>query len=292
VWDPIYSTTAGLESILGTAAAPKPEVFLINNNTDPPYSDQFSAGIRQQFGQVGVSLSYAGVRSKNGYTWIFGNRNPDGSCCMPLSPDFGNVLLSDATKEAWYDALLLQVNKQYSASSRWAATLAYTYGHATANGGDFFTLDFVDVESSPRHRAQQDQRHTIVLSGIVGLPWDMMATTLLQLGTGTGFSIFDATNGFGFGQFLVSLYGGFTSETLDETFPFVSWDLALRKDFPVGPVTLGVQASVFNVTNHNNYGCFDGFIAPANDPPNQNFGTPDCLITQPRRFQFGFGVQF
>ena len=167
-----------------------------------------------------MSLSYAGVRSKNGYTWIFGNRNPDGSCCMPLSPDFGNVLLSDATKEAWYDALLLQVNKQYSASSKWAATLAYTYGHATANGGDFFTLDFLDVESSPRHRAQQDQRHTIVLSGIVGLPWDMMATTLLQLGTGTGFTIFDATNGFGFGEF-----AGLPLRRLHERDP--------RRDLPV-----------------------------------------------------------
>ena len=181
-----------------------------------------------------MSLSYAGVRSHNGYTWIFGNRNPDGSCCQPLSPDFGNVLLSDATKSAWYDALLLQVNKQYSASSKWAATLAYTYGHATANGGDFFTLDFIDVADSPRHRAQQDQRHTIVVSGIVGLPWDMMATTLLQLGTGTGFTIQDATNGFGFGEQRIALYGGFIDETLGETFPFVQWDLALRKDFPVG----------------------------------------------------------
>jgi hypothetical protein len=292
VWNPIYETQAGLQQIIDSGTGPKPEVFLINNNTGTPYSDQFSAGIRQQFGMVGISLSYGGVRAYNGYTWIFGNRNPDGSCCQQLSPDFGNVLLSDATKQAWYDSLLLQVNKQYSASSRWGATLAYTYGHATANGGDFFTLDFIDVESSPRHRAPQDQRHTIVASGIVGLPWNMMASTLLQLGTGVGFNIFDATNGFGFGQFQVALAGGFTDEALDETFPFVQWDLSLRKDFPVGPATIGVQASAFNLTNHNNYGCFDGFIPPANDPPNQNFGTPDCLITQPRRFQFGVLLAF
>ena len=42
--------------------------------------------------------------------------------------------------------------------------------------------------------------------------------------------------------------------------------------------------------NHNNYGCYDGFIPPLTDPPNPNFGKPDCLITQPRRFQFGVGV--
>ncbi len=293
VWNPIYATQAGLQGIINSGTGPRPEVFLINNETDPPFSDQFSAGIRQQFGLVGISLAYGGVRSSNGYTWIFGNRNPDGSCCMSLSPDFGNVLISDATKSAWYDSLLLQVNKQYTASSRWGATLAYTYGHATANGGDFFTLDFLDVADSPRHRAPQDQRHTIVMSGIVGLPWGMMATTLLQLGTGTGFTIVDASNGFGFDEIQIDLYGGFTDEALGETFPFVQWDMALRKDFNVGGgATVGVQASAFNLTNHNNYGCFDGFIRPSNEEPNPNFGTPDCLITQPRRFQFGLLLAF
>src|SRR5262245_8018949 len=293
VWQPVYFTQAGLQSIIDSGTGPKPEVFLINNNTEPPYSDQFSAGVRQQIGLVGISLAYAGVRSYNGFTWIFGNRNPNGSCCMPLSPDFGNVLLSDASKKAWFDALLLSVNKQYTASSRWGATLAYTYGKATANGGDFFTLDFIDVAHSPRHRAPQDERHRVVLSGIVGLPWDMTLSTLLQLGTGTGFTITDASQGFDFGKFQVALYGGFQTQVLDSNLPFQQWDLALQKDFFFArDYRVGVRASAFNITNHNNYGCFDGFIPPASDPPNQNFGKPDCLITQPRRFQFGLQVGF
>ena len=293
VWQPAYFTQAGLQSIIDSGTGPKPEVFLINNNTQPPYSDQFSAGVRQQFGLVGVSLSYAGVRSYNGFTWIFGNRNPDGSCCMSLSPNFGNVLLSDASKKAWYDALLLSVTKQYTASSKWGATLAYTYGHATANGGDFFTLDFINVAQSPRHRAPQDERHRVVLSGIVGLPWDITLSTLLQLGTGIGFTITDATNGFDFGKFQVALFGGFQTEALNQSVPFQQWDLALQKDFYFArDYRVGVRASAFNVTNHNNYGCFDGFIPPSGDPPNQNFGKPDCLITQPRRFQFGLQVGF
>ena len=177
-----------------------------------------------------MSLSYAGVRSHNGYTWIFGNRNPDGSCCQPLSPDFGNVLLSDATKKC----LVRRAPARRSTSStprprsgpRPSPTPTATRPPTAATSSRSTSSTST---SSPRHRAPQDQRHTIVLSGIVGLPWDMMATTLLQLGTGTGFTIADATNGFGFGQFLVSLYGGFTDETLDETFPFVQWDLALRR---------------------------------------------------------------
>jgi hypothetical protein len=267
-------------------------VVLINNNTKPPVSDQFTAGFRQQFGMVGASISYAGVRSRNGYTWIFGNRNPDGSCCRSLAPDFGNVLLSAASKRAWYDALFLQVDKAYTAASKWGATLAYTYGHATANGGDFFSLDYVTPADYPRHRAPQDERHRIVLSGIVGLPWDVRLSTLLTLGTGVGFTIADASNGFGFNQFKVRLNEGTPANA--GTFPYQTWDLSLQKDFYVTQAAhLGVQGGLFNVTNHKNYGCYDGFIAPKTDPaPNPNFGTPGCLVTQPRRLQVGLNVGF
>jgi hypothetical protein len=290
IWNDSFGTAAGLQGIIDSGTGPKPEVFLINNNTKPPYSDQYTAGIRQQIGMIGLSVSYAGVRSRNGYTWIYGNRNPDGSCCQQLAPDFGNVLLSSATKRAWYDALFIQAQKAYTASSRWGATLAYTYGHATANGGDFFTLDYLDPDHSPRHRAPQDERHRVVLSGIVGLPWDVQLSTLLQLGTGVGFTIQDSRLGFGFNQQKILLNEGFQ----DGTLPFQQWDVALQKNFYVTSAAyVGARAGVFNVTNHNNYGCFDGFIAPLTDAhPNANFGTPGCLITQPRRFQFGLQVGF
>ena len=290
IWNDSYMTAAGLQAIIDSGTGPKPEVFLINNNTKPPYSDQYTAGIRQQIGMVGVSVSYAAVRSRNGYTWIFGNRNPNGNCCQSLAPDFGNVLLSSATKRAWYDALFIQAQKAYTTSSRWGATLAYTYGHATANGGDFFTLDYLDPDHSPRHRAPQDERHRVVLSGIVGLPFDVQLSTLLQLGTGVGYTIVDASQGFDFGKIKIRLNDGFQEGTL----PFQQWDLALQKNFYVtNAAYVGARAGVFNVTNHNNFGCFDGFIAPLTDQhPNANFGTPSCLITQPRRFQFGMQVGF
>jgi hypothetical protein len=286
VWNPAYGTAAGLQGIINAGIGGKPEVFLINNNTKPPLSDQFTGGIRQQIGVIGLSLSYAGVRSRNGYTWIFGNRNPDGTCCRSVAPDFGNVLLSDASKRAWYDALFLQADKAYTASSRWGATLAYTYGHATANGGDFFSLDYVNVAAYPRHRAPQDERHRVVLSGIVGLPWDLQLSTLLQIGTGVGFNLTDGSF-FGPGRDRIRLNDGKQSGTL----PFQQYDLALQKDFYFTKAArVGARAGVFNVTNHNNYGCFDGFIPKTGT--NANFGTPDCLITQLRRFQFGLNLGF
>jgi hypothetical protein len=282
-WDPSYLSAAGLEGLVASGKGPKPQVFLINNNTKPPRTDEFSAGVRQQLGPVGVSVSYAGSRSTSGYTYVWNNF----PCCQHPAPDFAEILLSQASKRGWYDALLVSANKPYTASSGWGATLAYTYSHATATGGDLFSLDYPSVSDYPRHRTQFDERHRIVLSGIVGLPWDTRLSTLITLGTGTGFTIING-DFFGPGLSQVLLYDGHVSGT----FPYQSIDLQLQKDFPIGPARVGFNIAVFNLTNHDNLdpGSIDGFI-PKNGT-NQNFGTAGALLTLPRRLQFGVTVGF
>lgn len=283
-WDPKYLSVAGLLGILNNAqAAPKPQVFLINNDTKPPVSDEFSAGIRQQIGVVGVSASYVGSRSRNGFTFIWNNF----PCCQHPAPDFAEVLLSDADKRGWYDALLISANKAYTVASPWGVTLAYTYGHATGTGGDLFSLDYVNVPAYPRHRTQFDERHRIVLAGIVGLPWDTRLSTLITLGTGRGFTVING-DFFGPGLSQVLLYEGSQSGT----FPYQSWDVQLQKDFPIGAARAGVIVGVFNLTNHANLdpGSIDGFIPKSGT--NQNFGTAGALLTPPRRLQVGVTVGF
>jgi hypothetical protein len=166
-------------------------------------------------------------------------------------------------------------------------TLAYTYAKARGTGGDLFSLDYINVDAYPKHRTQFDERHRIVLSGIVGLPWDMNFSTLLTLGTGRGFTI---VNGdfFGPGLSQVLLYTG----RQPGIFPYESWDLQLQKDFLFGPARFGLRASVFNVTNHMNVdpGSIDGFI-PKNGT-NANFGTGNALLTDPRRLQVGVILGF
>jgi hypothetical protein len=284
LWNDSYLSVAGLQGLVASGMAPKPQVFLVNNDTKPPQTDQFSGGIRQQVGLWGFSIAYAGTRAKDGYTYIWNNF----PCCQHPAPDFAEVLLSDATKRGWSDALLVSANKAYTSSSKWGLTLAYTYSHATATGGDLFSLDYVNVAAYPRHRTPQDERHHIVLSGIVGLPWDLRFSTILTLGTGTGFTVING-DFFGPGLSQVLLYTGQPSGT----FPYQSWDLQLQKDFYVtGSAHVGLIASVFNVTDHANIdpGSIDGFI-PKNGV-NQNFGTGGALLTLPRRFQFGLNVGF
>ena len=283
MWDPKYLSADGLLGLVASGNGPKPQVFLINNDTKPPRTDEFSGGVRQQLGPVGLSISYAGSRSTSGYTYVWNNF----PCCVHPAPDFAEILLSQASKRGWYDALLLSANKPYTASDHWGATLAYTYSHATGTGGDLFSLDYPSVSAYPRHRTQFDERHRIVLSGIVGIPWDMRLSTLITLGTGTGFTIING-DFFGPGLSQVLLYDGHVSGT----FPYQEIDLLLQKDFPIGPARVGFNAGVYNLTNHDNLdpGSIDGFI-PKNGT-NQNFGTAGALLTLPRRFQFGVTVGF
>jgi hypothetical protein len=288
VWNPSYLSVAGLQGLVASGLGPKPQVFLINNGTKPPVTDEFSLGVRQQVGVVGLSASYAGSRSRNGYTYIWNNF----PCCVSPAPDFSQVLLSDADKRGWYDALLVSANKAYTSDSRWGASLAYTYSHATATGGDLFSLDYVNVAAYPRHRAQFDERHRIVLSGIVGLPWDTRLSTLITLGTGLGYNLvyFDY---FGPGLAKVLNYDGFQKGT----FPYQDIDLQLGKDFQLGGgARVGFTVGVFNLTNHDNIdpGSINGnfFKGPNGPIPDVVNGTGGALLTQPRRLQLGLTVGF
>ncbi len=70
-----------------------------------------------------------------------------------------------------------------------------------------------------------------------------MSTTLLQLGSGAGFTIDDATDGFGFDEQRIRLYEGRTDEALGETFRSVQWDLraAARTSTSAAGATVGVR---------------------------------------------------
>ena len=61
-----------------------------------------------------TSATYPAMRSRNGFTFLFGNRRPDGTCCQAV-PGFANILVSDDDEKAWYDALYFQAESRTAA---------------------------------------------------------------------------------------------------------------------------------------------------------------------------------
>ncbi len=287
VWNDRFLSAEGLNSIIGNGVTGNPEIFLIDNDTRPPVSDQFSAGVRHQFGNVIASVSYAGARSRNGFTFEFGNRRPENNeCCFPI-PGFSNVLLSKDTKKAWYDAMFLTLEKPFTADSRWSGQLTYTLGRAEEIGGDLFSLDYVSVEAYPRHPTSTDERHRIVATGLYQLPADFRMSAFVQLASGVGFTIEDNSRGFGINERRFQLYAG----RPDGTFNYKSIDLRFDKSFRLGErQAVELSAQVFNLFNWDNYTGYQQFI-PALPEVNEDFGKPTREDPK-RRFQFGASYRF
>jgi len=286
VWQDSYLSKAGLEGIIASGRSGNPEVFLIDNDTRPPLSDQVSLGVRHQFGEVVASVSYAGARSRNGLTFTFGNRNPNGECCFAI-PGFSNVLLSSDEKKAWYDAMFLTLEKPLTSQSKWGGQLTYTLGRAEEIGGDLFSLDYIRVTDYPRHPTSTDERHRIVATGIYQLPADFRVSAFIQLASGVGYTIEDFSQGFGINQKRILLFTG----RPDARLAYKSVDLRLDKLVRFGKrQALELSGQVFNLFNSDNYTGYNQFIPPLPEV-NLNFGNPTREDPK-RRLQFGVSYRF
>lgn len=291
---PEYLSVEGLSSLIASGTAPPPEIFLLENDTKPVRSDQFSAGVRQQLGPVNTSLTFTYIRSANGVGYYPANRQATGNRdFIPTPGNFGNVLVSADDRTATFTGVYLTADKPFSdALSRWGIpwgmSLAYTFGFARERG-DLFNFDYATIKDSPIVPTATDERHRVVLSGIVGLPWETKLSTLIVVGTGVPFTVADASAGFGPDQFVLRRNGG----RADKVFEFRQVDLRLTKDFEVyDRQSVSVFAEAFNVFNSKNFGGYNGFIPPAADPPNENFGKPGSLVGPTRSFQLGLAYKF
>ena len=286
VWNPSYLSKAGLDSLIASGVAPNPEVFLIDNDTKPPVSDQFNVGLRSSVRGILFSSNYAGIRARNGMTFLFGNRRPDGSCCVGI-PGFSNILVSSDAKKNWFDALYLTAERPFD--RHWGFRVNYTLGQADAIGGDLFSLDYRTVEDYPRHPSATDERHRIVLTGIIGLPADFIVSTFTTLASGLGYTIADNSQGSGIDQHKILLNAG----RPPETFNYKSVDLRLEKIFNLpAQQKASIAFEGFNIFNATNFSCYDGNI-PVLPSTNVNFGQPSCTVdNSSRRLQFGLRYSF
>jgi hypothetical protein len=289
-WNPSYLSVAGLESIIAQGRAPNPEVFLIANDAKPPRSDQWSLGARHTVHGVVTSVTYTGMRSRNLFTFIFGTRRPDGTCCLAV-PGFANILMSDPEgRKAWFDGLYVQVDRPYVGGRvKYGYSVTYTLGQAEQNGGDLFSLDFPRVSDYPRYPTGSDERHRLVMTGIVGLPFGFIGSTFITLGSGTPYTIDDQSQGGGVNQRQLLRNGG-----RPEQFTFIfpdAWayrtvDLQLEKSFGVRTHQVSLIFQGFNIFSFDNFSGYQGF-KPTLPATNPNFGRPSSLIDPGRRLQFG-----
>nr|WP_231621656.1 hypothetical protein [Sphingomonas sp. 37zxx] len=306
-FDESYLTRDGLLQLL--ASNPEtglPELLVTKNNTKPPVNDQFSFGVRQRLGVFQASVTGSYQRGRNGYTYLFATRNNagQGGCCDGAalgtlrSLGYSNALIGFDGLDTRYKALFVTLDKNYTASSGWGLNIAYTLGKAERNGGDLFSLDEITPDDYGWRPTVGDERHRLVLSGIVDLPLGFQFSTLTTLGSGQAYNVVDASDGFEPGQ------REFTAAYPDKNciagvFAFCEVNLTLanrQKLFGTGN-EVEFAVDVLNAFNNKNGAGFDEFINRSATPDPDllqpaTLENASRLLTLPRRIQFRVGYRF
>ncbi len=299
VWQPKYLTKAGLDELLALGTTGKPEAFLIDNNSKPPSATHFNAGISQVLGSWQVSGTYVGMRTRDGFSFIRGNRNPNGSCCAAL-PSYAALLISTNAVKTWYDAAVLRIDRPYRNGGadkwNWGFGLTYTLQEGSRVGGDLFSLDYRTVDDYPRTPSANDQQNTVVSNWIVNIPvlGGIQWSGLLNVSSGPRYNINDQSAGSTIDLQKLRLGAGVPpaqSFLGIKAFGYRNVDMRFRKDIPLPSGRLGIVGDLFNVFNYQNLGCFNGFI-PTAPATNANFGKATCVVSDPRRVQVGMVFDF
>jgi hypothetical protein len=175
----------------------------------------------------------------------------------------------------------------------WGAGVAYTLAKAETEGGDLFSFPEVLLGANARHPTGTDQRHRIVANLITDIPylWGIQFSGLVDVGSGLPYNKV---------QFVPVATGGNAQVFLGQA--RTPWqkdvDLRLSKTFvQFRGNEVAVTASMFNVFNTQNLGCYDGTVAiPGTSVgetiPNAHFGKAGCVVTDGRRIQFGATYNF
>jgi len=283
-WQDSYGTAAGLQTLIAQGAT-HPEIYLLSNNTKPPYSTQYNVGFRQAIGSWLGSASYNAVRGKRGITYVAAS----GTCCGAFAPGYNAVIINDPVgKSFWYDAESFVLDRPFTTQTNWGARFTYTHAKSEQNGNDLFSLDLPSAAAYARHPVPGSEPNHFNATGIVGIPWDMRFSTSVTYGTGGATPITDFSKGF-------SLAGRLqTGVKRGAVYPdngYRNVDFRLSKEFgAVRGTSVAVIAEVFNAFNFTNYGCLNDFVGDNND--RTTLGNPNCVVSLGRREQLGLRVKF
>ena len=310
-WDPSYLTREGLLQLL--AANPDvglPELLVTKNDARPPVNDQVSLGVRQRVGVFQASLSGSYQRGRNGYTYLWGTRRGDGTCCdadlLTTVRGFGyqQVLIGFDGLDTRYKALFFTLDKNYTPASGWGLNISYTLGKAERTGNDLFSLDEIVPSAYGWRPTIGDERHRLVMSGIVDLPLGFQFSTLSTFGSGQAYNVIDTTEGTEPGQRRYTV--GYPEKNCIGIFAFCEVNLTLANRFkPFGRDSnheVEFAVDLLNAFNNKNAAGFDEGInlnardGQGNPRPDilepATLANANSLLTLPRRIQFRIGYRF
>ena len=264
-WQDSYKDPNALRAALAGTGG---DVWLLNNDTKVPFSDNFDIGVRKRFGALNLSVSFQHNMSYNVFQYVRGNRMPDGSF-SPLGdgyvidnfPDAGqlpgyhgklNIGANDGKSR--YNAIFVTVDKPYSKASHYGYTGTLTLADSVSNGSELGADEFFAGANQNvfgyTHSLGVDKMR-FVGTGIVDGPWDTTISATLTLASGQPFGTIDGRGPNPPNACCIANLGGVYFP--EDKLAFQQLDMRVAKDFtlPNGNV-ITIDGQVYNLFDHVN----------------------------------------
>lgn len=299
-------TVDGLRSAV-TASGLGGDVWLLNNDTKLPYSDQFNFGVRKRFGGIQTAVTFSHVRSHNIFKFVRGNRLPNGQYTtqgdqwiednFPESgqlPGYsGKLNIGSNDGKAYYTAIYFTAEKPFVTGSRWGFTSTLTLQRARSNVPQELQGD--ELYNAPRFGAYGMnyvagvEKWRFVGTGIARGPWDTKVSLTGTFSSGPSFGnvIFRSNppeNACCYGNFGGVFWPG-------EVVGYGSVDARISKTFNL-PWGRGLEVSfaAFNLFDSINRNYSAWGAGSGTNPIKKNDG--DGTTGVPRSFQVGAKFSF
>ncbi|MBZ6382418.1 TonB-dependent receptor domain-containing protein [Sphingomonas sanguinis] len=303
-WNNNYKNVDALRAA-ATATGVGGEVWLLNNDTKLPYSDQFNIGFRKRLGVVQTSVTFSHIRSYNIFKYVRGNRLPSGQYtsqgdqwiednfpAQGILPGYsGKLNIGSNAGKAVYNALYFTAEKPFVTGSKWGFTATLTVQQAKSNvaqelqGDEFYNGPRMDAYGWNYVAGVEKWR--FVGTGIAKGPWDTKISVTGTFSSGPSFGqvIFPANppeNANAYGNF-----GGVFWP--DQIVGYASVDLRIAKNFkmPWGH-DLEVNFAAFNLFDSVNRTYSAWGAGSGVNPTKREFDTTGV----PRSFQVGARYKF
>lgn len=282
-------------------AQPGGEIWLIKNDHEMPYTDQYSLGLRQAAGIWNLEVAATRSHAKNQFNWFHGNRDPNGGFGTQSSIDplwggpngYGSVVLGDFVTQAKTDTIYFKADKPYTADSGWAVSVAYTYSDAKTTNrqwtNDIFNWTYGKAGADGFNPSLDVDKHRVVATALTDklIPWGVLLSGKFTYGSGRIRQLTDCSAGFSKCVYRVG-----------DKDDFKQFDLGLAKDIalPIGRIT--VRLDVLNLFNTVNYGGYDDWVGGPGNPQNYlggdnaNLGTPNSRGGPMRTYKLGIAYKW
>jgi outer membrane receptor protein involved in Fe transport len=314
-FNPAYKNVDNLRAA-AIAAGTGGDVWLLNNDTKLPYTDQFNFGFRKRLGKIQTSVTFAYNRSENIFQFVRGNRLPNGQYTSngnqwiedgfppagQLSNFYtGKLNIGANDGKATYLAVYFTAEKPFTKESRWGFSASLTVQRARTNDAQELQSD--EFYNGPNQTVYGWEyvngvpKFNFVGTGIVRGPFDTILSGTLTLSSGPAFG--SVITGLPNTPENACCYGNLGGVYFPhETFGYSNLDLRIAKNIKLPWGTdfeLSFAAfNVFDTVNRNysswgaggrSYDAATGTIPPATYQENGTVGNA-------RSFQVGGKFRF